>query len=155
MDLTTKEDIEAPIAFVFQQVTDFQAFERQAMRRGADVRRRDSLPRPGKGSGWDVIFKFRGKDRRLSAEVTEFDAPNMLCLQTSSGGIDGRTVIELVPLARTRTRLTVRTDLSATGLAARLLLQSLKLARGNLSRRLSARVSTFATDVEGRYARNG
>ncbi len=155
MELTTREDIEAPIAFVFQQVTDFQAFERQAMRRGADVRRRDSLPRPGKGSGWDVIFKFRGKDRRLAAEVTEFDAPNLMRLEIASGGITGVTVVELVPLARTRTRLTTRTDMSATGLSARLLLQSLRLAKGNLSRRLSARIAAFATDVEGRYARQG
>lgn len=155
MELITREDIDAPISFVFQQVTDFQSFERQAMRRGADVRRRDNLVRPGKGSGWEVIFKFRHKDRRLSAEVTDFDGPNMLRLDTASGGITGVTVVELVPLARTRTRLTTKTELSATGLSARLLLQSLKLAKGNLSRRLSARIAAFAADVEGRYARRG
>lgn len=153
MELTAHEDIEAPLSFVFQQVSDFSSFERQAMRRGADVRRRDSLPRPGKGSGWDIIFKFWGKDRQVSAEVTDFDVPNQVRLNTVSGGIAGVTVIELVPLARTRTRLTTRTELVATGLSARLLLQSLKQAKGALSRRLSARIATFATDVEGRYAR--
>jgi len=155
MEIITREDIEAPVDFVFGQVTDFQTFERQAMRRGADVKRRDRLPAPGKGSGWDVIFKFRGKDRRLAAEVTQFEAPVLLRLDTASGGIDGVTMVELVPLARTRTRLTTRTTLGATGLTAKLLLQSLRLARGTLTRRMQGRVASFAADVEARFARQG
>ncbi len=155
MELSTREDIEAPIAFVFGQVTDFAAFERQAMRRGADVRRRDTRARPGTGSGWDVVFKFRGKDRDLTAEVTEFDAPNLMHLTTRSGGIDGVTVIELVPLAPGRTRMSTQTTLTASGLSARLLLQSLKLAKGTLAKRLSGRLSSFARDVEGRFTRQG
>ena len=37
MELVTREDIEAPIDFVFKQVTEFPTFERSIMRRGGDV----------------------------------------------------------------------------------------------------------------------
>jgi hypothetical protein len=65
MHFQSQYDIQAPIAWVFQQVSDFPAFERQALRRGADLRRLDGLPRPGQGMAWDVKYQFRGKDRDL------------------------------------------------------------------------------------------
>ena len=37
MKFSSREDLDAPIDYVWQQVTDFVAFERQAMRRGADL----------------------------------------------------------------------------------------------------------------------
>jgi len=153
MDLTTRDDIEAPIAFVFDQVTDFHAFERQALRRGAEVARRDALARPAVGSAWDVRFDYRGRARHLVATIAAWEPPNGLSLTLSSGGIHGATAIEMIALSQGRTRLTVTTRLSASGLAARLLLQSLRLARGTLQDRLSRRVATFAREVEQRHAR--
>ena len=155
MQLKSREDIEAPIDFVFAQVTDFPAFERQALRRGADVQRRGGNDVPGLGSAWDVTFKYRGKDRLLQAEVVHFEAPNSYLLHVRSGGISGETLVDLVPLSRRRTRLTVLTELAAQGLTARLLLQSLKLAKSNLSKRMSGRIGSFAADVEDRFARQG
>jgi len=119
MQLKSREDIEAPIDFVFAQVTDFPAFERQALRRGADVHRRDTNAKPGLGAAWDVTFKYRSKDRLLQAEVVHFDAPNGYLLNVKSGGITGETLVDLVPLSRRRTRLTVLTELGAQGLSAR------------------------------------
>ena len=43
MRITARQDVEAPIAEVFAQATDHVGFERQALRRGADVRRTDRL----------------------------------------------------------------------------------------------------------------
>lgn len=153
MQFSNREDIEAPAEFVFEQVTDFTVFERQALRRGADVRRKDATPGAGVGSSWDVTFKFRGKDRQISIEVTDFDAPNSYTLATRSGGVTGETVVELVPLSRSRTRLSVKTDLAAHGLTARLLLQSLKLAKANLNQRMATRIASYALDIQERYAR--
>jgi hypothetical protein len=153
MQFKSREDIEAPIEFVFDQVTDFPSFERQALRRGADVRKRDSNPQPGLGSGWDVTFKYRGKDRLLSAEIIHFEAGNSFVLDIRSGGISGQTLVDLVALSRGRTRLSVVTELAAQGLTARLLLQSLKLAKTNLAKRMSGRISAYANDIEDRYAR--
>jgi len=153
MEFITKTDIEVPIAHVFAQVTDFPAFERQAMRRGADVRRRDTLARPGVGSAWDVTFKFRGKDRQVAATVTAFEVLNGYSVTTTSAGLESVMVIELVALSRTRTRLSVSLILAPKTLTARILVQSLKIGRGNLNRKFAARVEEYATDVQNRYKR--
>ena len=65
MKSSTREDIEAPIDYVYARVTDFQGFERQALRRGADVQRIDGGSAIRLGAAWDVAFKFRGKDRKM------------------------------------------------------------------------------------------
>lgn len=153
MEFIARQDIEAPIAWVFQQAADFSAFERQAMRRGADVRRLDSLPRPGSGSAWDVQFRFRGKDRQLRAEVGAYDPPNGYAVAATSPNLEGRLVMELVALSRSRTRLTVRLDVAAKTLPARLLLQSLRLAKAPLNTRFDTRVASFAKEIQDRHGR--
>ena len=45
MRFTTKQDIEAPLDFVYNTMIDFEAWERSAMRRGAEVERTDTLTR--------------------------------------------------------------------------------------------------------------
>jgi len=151
MKFSTREDIEAPIAYVFQSVSDFDGFERQALRRGAEVTRLDTLGKPGLGSEWQLRFPFRGKRRDVDARITGFDAPNSYRADTRSGGIDGRVTVDLLPLSPRRTRLQVSLDLTPQSLSARLLVQSLKFAKSNLNKRFSSRVWKFAQEVETKY----
>ncbi len=151
MKFVTKEDIECPIAHVFAQSADFAGFERQALRRGANVRRVDQSQHYGLGSGWDVIFKFRGKERQMKAVVTAWDPPNGYAVQSTSSGIEGTVLVELVPLSRGRTRLSLSIELVPKTIAARIMVQSLRLARGTLQRRLDLRMSDYASDIVERY----
>ncbi len=153
MKFSAREDIEAPIDFVFDQVTDFQAFERSALRRGAEVQRVDALPDPGIGMAWDVAFKLRGKMRELKMELTNLDAPNGLVLSSRSPAMGGDMVVDLVALSRARTRLSLDLELKPVNLSSRLLVQSLKLARSNLTSRYKLRVAGFARELEDRYDR--
>jgi uncharacterized protein YndB with AHSA1/START domain len=148
MRFSTREDIEAPMEKVFAAVTDFDGFERQALRRGAEVTRQDTLGHTGVGSAWKFSFGYRGKPRTVEAKLVEFDAPNGFRADTSSGGMRGALAIDLLALSPNRTRLQVSIDLSATSLSSRLLLQSLKFAKANLSKRFSNRVWQFAQDIE-------
>lgn len=152
MKFSAREDIDAPIDHVWQQVNDFGAFERQAMRRGADVRRVDSGP-VGVGSAWDLAFSFRGKDRKMKAVVATMDAPNALKFDAVASGIDTVVTVDLVPLSPQRTRFAVAIELSAKSLSARLLLQSLKLAKANLTNRFKKRVADYAEEVERRHTK--
>ncbi|QQA42498.1 SRPBCC family protein [Pelagovum pacificum] len=148
MKFSTREDIEAPIDHVFAHVTDHATFERQALRRGADVQRLDGGTGIGVGSRWKVGFNFRGRRRDLTATVTTFDPPNSISVGATTTGIDGLTTIDLVQLSRTRTRLMVAIEMRPTTLAARLMIQSLKLAKSSLDKRLKDRMAKVAREIE-------
>lgn len=154
MKFSTREDIEAPIDFVFQQVTDFQAFERSALRRGAEVQRVDTKSGLGVGMAWDVAFKLRGKMRELQMELTSLDAPNCMVLSSRSPAMGGDMVLDLVALSKKRTRMSMEIELRPINLSSRLLVQSLKLARNSLTTRYKLRVAGFARELEDRYARH-
>lgn len=151
MRFTAREDIGAPIEAVFAEIADFEGFERAAMRRGAEVARLGGDIAQGAGARWQVQFDFRNRARRADLEIVEFDRPNGLSLNALSSGLEVLTDIELLSLSRARTRLTVSTQLAAQSIAARLLLQSLKLARSNLTSRYQGRVSDFAKGIEARH----
>lgn len=151
MKLTTREDIEAPIDYVFAQATDFDSFERQALRRGAEVYRTDALGVPGVGSEWKLRFSFRGSERNVAAKMVEFDAPNGFRAASEAGGLEGDVILDLMPLSPRQTRMQVTLDLRPRSLTGRLLIQSLKFAKNKITKRFSGRVSSFAQDIESRH----
>ncbi len=151
MKFVEKEDIEAPIEYVFSQITDFPALERSALRRGAEVQRVNEMSTPGKGMAWDTAFMLRGKRRQMRLEITDYDPPNCLIVESDSANLKGHMMLDLVALSRRRTRLSVSVSVSAKSLSARLLLQSLKLARTNMTKRFALRVADYAKDLEDRY----
>lgn len=153
MEFTAREDIDVPIEQAFEMITDFETFERAALRRGAEVTRVDDLSRPGVGASWTADFTFRGKHRHMKLKVTHFDHPNELGLHSVIKGLEADIKFELVALSRTRTRLIVWSGLSANSLSAKLLLQSLKLARGTLTQRLEKRITSLGRDMEDRFTR--
>ncbi len=153
MELTGREDVDIPIAQAFDLLTDVEVYERSALRRGAEVTRVDSLARPGVGAKWEVSFQFRGKARELDLEMTGFDAPNEVEMKAILQGLETDIKIELVALSRTRTRIQFWSGMRANSLSARLLLQSLKLARSSLNKRMAKRMATLRDDLEDRYSR--
>jgi uncharacterized protein YndB with AHSA1/START domain len=154
MRLTTKQDIEAPAAFVFGVMTDFDTWERAAMRRGAEVTRTDTLRQPGIGMAWRVKFDFRGRSRVLALKFTEVDAGNRLAFTGDAPTVGGDAVVELMELSTRRTRVTVTTEIKPKTLTARLFVQSMKLAKAKIQRRFETRVGQIAADIEDRYKRS-
>lgn len=151
MKFTAREDIEAPIEYVFSQVSDFSALERSALRRGADVQRLDELEEPGEGMSWQANFTLRGKERELKFQLSKYDPPQGMVLTSLSPNMGGTMVVDLVALSRGRTRLSVALEMQPKNLSARLLVQSMKLAKSNLNKRFRNRLATYATDLEERY----
>lgn len=151
MKFVAQEDIEAPIEFVYQQATDFAAIERSVLRRGVDVQRIDSLTETAPGMMWDAAFDLRGKRREMKIELTKLDPPNGLEITSRSPNMGGHMVLDLVALSRSRTRISVEIDMTPKTLAAKLLVQSMKLAKGNIMRRFQNRVAGYAEELEERY----
>ena len=155
MKFSGKADVEAPVDGVFDVLTDFDLVERAAMRRGVEVQRTDTLRAPGAGATWHVKFNMRGKPRETDIAITGFDAPNEIVLESELQGMVIVTRIELVALSRSQTRLGVSTELTPTTLAARLMVQSLRMARGKLDKRFKGRVAEYAKELGARAGRRG
>ena len=153
MKFSTKEDIEAPIEAVFDMLCDFESFERSAMRRGAEVQRIDRLAKPGVGMIWNAVFQLRGKRREMELEMVTFDRPNEIVLESTSSGLIGQMSFELVALSRSRTRVLVELEVKPLNLSARLLVQSMKLAKGSLTRKYKLRIAEYAKGMEDRYTK--
>jgi len=154
MKFSTRQDIDAPIDFVFQRATDFNGFEKQALRRGIEVARADDLPRTTPGMRWNAGFTFRGKARKINAELVDFDNPNNYTIKSVSGGVEVDLTVEFMALSRSKTRVIVGLELRPTTLSARLLVQSLKFAKANLYNRFESRIEKFGKDIEEQYNRS-
>jgi len=154
MKLMMRQDIEAPVAFVYKVLTDFDGWERSAMRRGADVNRTDKLRQPGPGITWIAKFFLRGKDRTVSIRIDAMDPPGHLALFVFSPIVEGKCRLDLLELAAKRTRLHIDIDTKPKTLAAKLYFQSLKLAKGRVDRNMRKRTAALATEIEERFRRD-
>jgi hypothetical protein len=151
MKLNTREDIEAPLDFVYAALSDFEAWERAGLRRGADVTRTDKTGAAAPGASWLVVFTYRGKLRKLAIRLTEMVPSARLAFTAQSPVVEGGMEIDLVALSAKRTRVTIGTEVRARTLAARLVLQSLKLAKGKVKKRYDTRIGQMCNEIENRY----
>ena len=152
MHLSSRTDIAAPLSFVFASLSDFDGWERAALRRGADVTRTDKLRSIAPGMAWQAKFRFRGKDRELTAKLTEYEVDSRMSFTALGRMIEGNGVLEVVSLAPNRTRLVVHLDVKPITLGARLVIQSAKLAKGKIQAKFNRRLAQFALELEQRYA---
>lgn len=151
MKFSTRQDIEAPAYFVFAQLTDFQGIEKQALRRGIEVERKDDPQTNGVGAAWEAKVPFRGKWRDVHAEISQFEAPENLVADARSGGLEMTISIELVPLSPKRTRMIIGLDVRPKTISARILVQSVKFAKVSLQRRFDKRALKLSEGISERF----
>ncbi|WP_126976440.1 SRPBCC family protein [Frigidibacter oleivorans] len=155
MKLSAREDIEAPAQHVFAALTDFEGFERGALRRGAEIRRLDQHPAPGPGMSWELRFRWRGRQRVVIADLVRWEPPAAVGWRAESSGYDLDLGFSLVELSPRRTRLTVEIEARPRTLAARILLQSMKLGKAKLTRKMQQRLRQAADELEERWRAEG
>lgn len=151
MKLNAKDDIEAPIAFVSDLLSDFDLWERAAMRRGAEVERLDSLRHPAPGMLWSVAFPYRSKRRQVEIKLLRLIAGQTTSFQCRSEPANAVVTFDLAEMGPRRTRLVVDLDIKPNTMAARLFIQSLRLAKAKVSKRLGLRLAQLSADIEDRY----
>lgn len=155
MKLTSKKDIEGSIDKVWAAMSDFEAWERAAMRRGAEVSRIDTLPRPAVGMSWLARFIYRGKERKIDVKLTEMSPRTLLGFDAVSTVVEAATRVELIEMSAKRTRIHVTMEVKPRSLGARLFLQSLRLARNKVDRKFDNRIDKLATEMEQRLSAAG
>ncbi|MGB7318531.1 MAG: SRPBCC family protein [Planktotalea sp.] len=151
MKFSTKEDIEAPIEDAFKLFSDFDQFERSALRRGAEVRRVDSLPQHDVGMAWKTKFKLRGKERKIDAEMVEYCAPESYCLELKSADVTALATLELMSLSKSRTRASLAIELKPNSLSGRLMVKTLRLGKTKLEKRFKTKAADFVCVLERDY----
>lgn len=150
MKLVTREDIEAPLATVFATFADTETWERAALRRGAEVTRVDRLATFGPGMAWAVAFDHRGKTRKMTVKLSKAEVPNALGFEFSAPSVEGTVALDFVELGPRRTRVSVLSEVKPRTLAARLVMQSMKLARGKVEQKYATRIAMICGEIEDR-----
>jgi hypothetical protein len=157
MKFSTNEDMGIPIEAAFAELSDFEKFEnfeKYALRKGVDLVRIDALSPGSIGMMWRTELEFRGKHRKLEIELMDFQPPETMEFRASSPGFDITVGVDLTALAPARCRLKLEIEAKPKNLTARLMLQSVRLAKSSLNRRFKNRVHDFVTGMETRIARN-
>ena len=148
MKMSAREDIQTPISAVFARLTDFAAHEAVAARRGVAVER---LSRPQARTdwpAWKVVFQYGGREREVTAEVLDLHVPNIFASEVHYRGMDVSFDIELMPLSVSWTRMFFVLELKPRSIKGKLVVQSLKVAKGSIQRRIENRLKSFARELE-------
>lgn len=146
MKFVAKQDVELPQQTLFDRMADFQMFERVAIRRGVDVVRTGSLASKS-GIKWDCKFEFRARKRDARVQVTEFNSPDHLAFLVTNTALNIKLEIMLSALSKKQSRLLVTSVIEPKTLAARLLVQSMKLTRSKYNQRYQKRVAEVANEL--------
>ncbi len=151
MQFSSVQDVNAPLDFVFFQLSDFESYEAYAMRIGAEVERTDQLTAKGSGMAWHIVGDFRGKNRKVDIELAEYRPDNLLQFNIQSSGISATANMEAMALTRKQSRIKMTTVLKPKTISARLILQSAKLAKNSMNRKFNHRFWTYANYIENNY----
>ncbi len=141
MKLTGKTDIDAPIDFLYRTLNDHATWEAEARQRGVEVERPADMPLAGPGAGWRIRLPYRGKVRKILVRLDGLTPETRIDYTLEGQSMGGTLVVELSRLSPRRTRLRLSLDVKPKTLAARLMLNTLRLAKGRVSARLDQRLA--------------
>ena len=147
MKFSTRNDTDLAADALFDRFTDFARMERVLIARGASVKRIDPGQNPGMGMGWDIDFDWRGRARHLRLAVTRFDRPERVTMAGLSDAFDITIDCTVIALSRVRSRLIFETDIRPRNMRARLMLQTAKLGKTQLSQKFDRRITEFLTQL--------
>lgn len=145
MKFSTRKDMEAPIEAVFDTLSNFAAFERAALKRGAEV---SGVEAQDGAQAWQLRFPLRGRTREIVVAMVRCDRPEALAFAGESKSFDIQLALTLLALSRARTRLGVELDVRPRSLSGRLLLQTMRLTKAGYQRRFDGAIEQFARKLE-------
>ena len=152
MKLTTHHDIVAPIDTIFKVLSDTTRWERAAIRRGVTVNRTDAGRDLVVGAVWAVKASFRGKMRDLTITVMDVTRPNQIVTEAKTALFSAVVSVDLIEFSPHKTRVSFSMETKPNTLAARIMLQSAKLAKKSIKQRFDKRVGALLTDLAERIS---
>jgi hypothetical protein len=153
LKLTAKTDLDVPVDFLHAYLSDSAAWEHEATRRGVEIERPADMPLSGVGAGWRIKVPFRGRVRKVLLRVDEIVQDEIIAYSFEGQSLVGNTWLETKLLSPRRSRLKVTIEAKPKTLAARLFLNTLRLARRKVEDRFEKRVGQLGARIEQQYAR--
>ncbi|MES2541307.1 MAG: hypothetical protein V4720_14705 [Pseudomonadota bacterium] len=154
MKLTAKTDMEVPAAFLFASLVDHATWEREAVRNGAEVERPPGSPATGPGAEWRIRGHFRGKPRKVLLKIAEMVENQLVVLSLDGPSIEGSARFEVMVLSPRRSRLRVDVEFKPKTLAARLFINTMRLAKGRVQAKFETRLGQMGARIKDRYERS-
>lgn len=147
MKFSTRIDKAVAAERMFDAMADFDRIERILMRRGVSVNCVDNISAGARA--WDLAFDWRGQRRELRMALIQFDRPERLALTGQSTPFDLRIDLSVVALALERSRLIFEIEVKPRNMRARLALQTAKLGKTQLDRKVAKKIGEFVDDAVG------
>jgi hypothetical protein len=153
MKFETIEEIDAPQDFIFARFADFFRYEKLAQSYGAELRRVGGFTEVTEGATWRGSIPVRGRTRGMEAVVISSNPSDYTRVDTAVGGMNVIFEMRFEALADERTKLIAVAELQAKTLAARLVIQSAKLARKRLQAKITSKIVALANEYEDAWRR--
>ena len=147
MKFSMRIDKEVTAERMFDALADFDRIERILMRRGVSVNRVDNISAGARA--WDLAFDWRGQRRELRLVLVQFDRPERLALTGQTTPFDLRIDLSVVSLALQRSRLIFEIEVKPRNMRARLALQTAKLGKAQIDRKIAKKVEDFVAAAIG------
>lgn len=146
MKFSTRVDRGITAEQLFDSVADFDRLEQMLTRRGVVVSRVNNIS-SGTARAWDVGFDWRGQRRELRMLLVQYDRPEKLAYTGQSQSFELRLDLTVVALSRQKSRLIFELEVKPRNMRARLALQTAKLGKAQIDRRVADRVAGFVDDA--------
>lgn len=118
---------------------------------GANIERLDDEISLNVGMKWAIDGNFRGKQRQVEVSLTQLIENELVSYASESKDVNATVDMKLEALSPKQTRFSIDMTPKANTISARLILQSAKLARKTLEKRVNRRFADFCQRLEDDY----
>jgi len=151
MELQYSIDINVPQRFAFERATDFALFEEVGFGKLEPFEPRSEIRAPEIGARWRTAAEFQGRPRRFSLQLLELETPEWLVLGNKSEKYDVEARFRFTDMGEAQTAFSFHLVAKAQSITAKLILQTIQLARGRIEKSMQADFEAMAKRMEAAY----
>ncbi|MCF6274107.1 MAG: hypothetical protein L3J37_13165 [Rhodobacteraceae bacterium] len=151
MELSYKSTINVPHKFAFERATNFEKFEIEGFGKLAPFEPVSDIRAPEIGARWKTSSEFQGRPRRFSLQLFQLEPSQKMVLGNKSEKYDVEAHFDFEDIAPEETGFSFLLVAKAQSITARLILQTIQLARGRIESSMKADFETMAQKMEAAY----
>lgn len=154
MEFTNNLEVHAPVDFVYEAMTDLQLL-RQQLPKSFDFYQETTYDRMQEGAIWLLRASRNGRDFHFVTDITEVIPNSLVKFESESQRLTSKGMVEFISLSDEHTLVKSIIKLSAKGLLGRILLQTMRAARGRVQPAIDRGAIHMAEYIEDLYDQSG